>query len=76
MYNLPGRDLPSSKQFQFVEGEYSLLINNPVEFITHSFSLTSQGVTTLRLGGCQLAGGLGLICTSKSAALEVTETKK
>ncbi|SFR17586.1 uroporphyrinogen decarboxylase family protein [Desulfoscipio geothermicus] len=42
-YKLPGRDLPSKTQFQFVEeeymkaDEYDILINDPVEFMMDRF---------------------------------------
>ncbi len=43
MYKLPGRDLPPTVQFQFIEGErmksdeYDILINNPIEFFFDRF---------------------------------------
>lgn len=43
MYRLPGRELPPSVQFQFVEGErmksdeYDLLIHSPAEFMLERF---------------------------------------
>ncbi|HUW65162.1 MAG TPA: uroporphyrinogen decarboxylase family protein [Spirochaetia bacterium] len=74
-YKLPGRELPSRSQFQFVEkeymkaDEYDLLIDNPVEFMMERFIPRILGDTaqpgSARANMAFLKGGMAQMMMSQ-----------